>query len=318
MSSLGDTVATLSLLAEPTRLRLLRLLCDEPLTVAEIVRITELGQSRVSTHVGRLRKAGLVRDRRVGNSTLYDADPTCFPPEVASLWRSLGAQLDDQVFATDARRRDAVVRARRGGRDWPDEVAGHMERHYSPGRTWEATARGLVGLMRLGDVLDIGAGDGAMTALLASRARSITSVDRSLKVVEAARARLGDRDNVSVVHGDMHALPCAGESFDQVLMLHVLTYAEDPAAAVREAARVLRPGGDLVVVTLAAHLHAEVSNAFGHTNDGFSSETLGDLLEHTGLEVSFCDLTSRERRVPYFEIITAFARKPAQQASRAS
>jgi len=316
MPDLGDTVGTLALLAEPTRIRLLHLLCEEPLTVAELTRVTDLRQSRVSTHLGRLKQAGFVRDRRSGNSTLYDADPACFPPGGARVWASLHAQLDDRVLRSDAERRDAIVASREGS-DWPDEVAGQMERHYSPGRTWEATARGLMGLLHLGDVLDVGSGDGAMTQLLAARARSITSLDRSQKVVDAARQRLGARPNAEVVHGDMHALPFPDANFDQVLMLHVLTYAERPVEALREASRVLRPGGDLVVVTLAKHTHGDVSTSFGHVNEGFSPRDIAATLGDVGLEVPFCEVTSRERRVPYFEILSAFARKPAAAAASA-
>lgn len=319
MATLGDTVGMLSLLAEPTRIRLLQLLCDEPLSVAELTRITDLRQSRVSTHLGKLKQGGFVRDRRLGNCTMYDADPACFPPGGARLWSSLRAQLDDRVLASDADRRQSVVSSRQGSADaWPDEVAGQMERHYSPGRTWEATARGLMGLMHLGEVLDIGSGDGAMTQLLAGRCRHMTSLDRSERVVDAARRRLAARDDVEVVLGDMHDLPFDDARFDQVLMLHVLTYAERPADALREAGRVLRPGGDLVVVTLAAHTHGDVSASFGHKNTGFEPEEIAAPLREVGLEIAVCEVTSRERRVPYFEILSAFARKPAVAAASPS
>jgi ArsR family transcriptional regulator len=139
-----------------------------------------------------------------------------------------------------------------------------MERHYSPGRTWDATARGLLGIARFGDVLDVGGGDGAVAELYLSRSRSVTLLDRSERMLEAARARLSERPNVRFALGDMHALPFADESFDEVLLLNVLSYSEEPVRVIAEAARVLRPAGRLAVVTLSEHEHEDVTAAYGH------------------------------------------------------
>src|SRR4029079_12823562 len=130
---------------------------------------------------------------------------------------------------------------------WPDRIAGEMERHYSPGRTWEALARGLIGLADLGDVLDAGAGDGATAQLLAPRARSITCVDVSEKLVDAARVRLAGHANARCEVADLHDLPFANASFDQVLLLNVLPSLKHPGAALAELARALRPGGRLAL-----------------------------------------------------------------------
>src|SRR3954469_25439763 len=160
MSSLGATSDLLGLLAEPSRVRLLALLGETELTVNELCAVTELGQSRVSTHLGKLREAGLVRDRRAGGSTYYRMANGDLPPPARKLWSVVAADLDDAQVATDKQRCTAVLRARAqqargaGEGSWPDSVAGEMERHYSPGRTWEALARGLIGLADLGDVLD--------------------------------------------------------------------------------------------------------------------------------------------------------------------
>lgn len=307
---LPATVQLLGVLADPTRLRLLCLLEGEELSVAELVRVTDLPQSRVSTHLGKLRGAGLLRDRRSGASTYTTFNETTLDPEVRKMWRAVRTGVDDATVAADLRRRDAIVHARTQANSWPDEVAGHMERHYSPGRTWEAFARGLVGLLHLGDVLDVGSGDGVAATLLAPRARSITCLDRSEAVIEAARVRLSRHDNVRFAVGDMHELPCADAAFDQVLLFHVLTYSTDPARALAEAARVLRPGGDLVVVTLHAHTHDEISSSFSQINAGFSPETLQSLVVEAGLVPSLCEITSRERRPPHFEVLSLFAQKP--------
>lgn len=307
---LEATVDVLGLLADPTRLRLLCVLEQAELTVAELTRVTDLPQSRVSTHLGKLRGAGLVAEHRVGNATRLTVDRQRLPGPLRQLWALVRGQLDDRVLASDRERRDALLRARERAAGWPDEVAGQMEHRYSPGRTWEATARGLVGMLRLGDVLDVGSGDGVLAALLAPRARSLTCLDRSARVLDAARKRLAHLPNVGLCEGDMHDLPFAADAFDQALLFHVLTYSEDPARALTEALRVLRPGGDLVLATLHAHGHTELAASYGHVADGYAVDALGELARDVGFVVSTCEITSRERRKPYFEVVTLFARKP--------
>jgi ArsR family transcriptional regulator len=310
VSDLAQTVDLLHTLGDGTRVRLLALLSECELSVAELVRITDLPQSRVSTHLRKLRADGLLRDRKSGSSTYY-ALHDAMSESTQRVWTLLRDQLDDDVLDHDRRRCEAIVQARQAAEGWADNVAGEMERHYSPGRTWEATARGFIGLMRLGDVLDIGSGDGVAAELLARRARSFTCVDRSEKVIDAARRRLSHNDNVNLHVADMQALPFPDAAFDQVLMFNVLTYAVQPLAAVREAARVLRPGGDLALVTLDAHEHAEIAAAYDHAVPGFSGAAVAALLTRAGLAVDLCEVTSRERKKPYFRVVSAFAHKPA-------
>lgn len=309
VASLADTSSLLSLFAEPTRVRLFSLLAQEELSVAELTQITELAQSRVSTHLGKMREAGVITDRRQGASTFYRASDA-MPEAARAVWSLLDGRLDDRVLDTDRERCVALLRAREAA--WPDAVAGQMERHYSPGRTWEATARGLLGLARFGDVLDAGSGDGTLAALIAPRAQSVTCLDRSEKVLDAARHRLREHGNVSFARGDLLELPFADGAFDHAMLFNVLTLVRDPARALAEAARVLRPGGRLAVVTLAAHGHAAVAESYGHLVPGFAPKKLAKMLARAGLTVEACEVTSRERRKPYFEVVSAFARKEEQ------
>jgi ArsR family transcriptional regulator len=308
---LTGTVDLLTVLADPTRVRLLCLLEAGELSVAELTRITSLSQSRVSTHLARLRDAGLVHDRRVATSVFYSVRESTMAEDTGRIWALLRERIGDATLESDRRSRARVVRAREQQTAWPDAVAGRMERHYSPGRTWEATARGLLGLVRPGDVLDVGSGDGVIAHLLAPRAHSITCLDRSRKVIDAARRRLAHCENVRFAVGTMHELPFRDESFDQVLLFNVLTYSDDPPAALREAVRVLRAGGTLVLVTLLAHRHTEVAAAYDHANLGFEPDMLRAELERNGLEVELCDVTSRERRKPGFQVVSAFACRPS-------
>jgi ubiquinone/menaquinone biosynthesis C-methylase UbiE len=310
MSDLAAMTATLALFADPNRVRLMALLAAHELTVGELTRITGLTQSRVSSHLGRLRDAALLVDRKVGVSTHYRVEPSQMPDGARKTWETIREQLDDAILSMDRQRATQVIRARTDGYLWADLVAGQMEYHYSPGRTWEATARGLLGLLELGDVLDIGSGDGVMAQLLARRARTITCLDRSTRVIEAATKRLERYENIRLVAGDMHAMPLPDDSFDQVLLLNVLTHAERPAEVVGEVFRVLRPGGQFVLVTLDEHPHAEISTAYQHVNAGFSPATVRDLLGGAGFVIESCEVSSRERRKPYFRVVTAYGSRP--------
>lgn len=310
MSDLQATSGLLALLSDPTRMRLLRLLEEHELSVAELTRITAVPQPRVSTHLGKLRDAGMIRDRRVGSSTFYRMDAARVPQAAQSAWRAIAAALDDAVLADDALRCEETIRARTSTARWPDTVAGHMEHHYSPGRTWEATARAFVGLVRLGDVLDVGSGDGVIAQLLAPRADRYVCLDRSSKVIEAARARIGALPNVELICGDMHDIHVGDAEFDHVLSFSVLTYADDPQRCLAEWFRVLRPGGVLVMVTLDEHRHSELAAAYEHVHCGFDPADLARELAAAGFEVDRCDVAARERRKPYLDVVCAFARRP--------
>jgi SAM-dependent methyltransferase/biotin operon repressor len=312
MPSLAATVDLFQLLGEPTRVRLLALLADRELTVADLTAATGLGQSSVSTHLARLRDAGLVVDRKAGSATLVGLAERSMPAPARRAWELLRGEVDDAVLERDRRRCQELLDARaRRVEGWPDAIAGHMERTYSPGRTWEALARALVGLLELGDVLDAGAGDGAVGQLLAPRARSVTLVDRSERMIAAARERLAPLGNVTTQVADLHDLPFAPGSFDLVLVLNVLTEVERPETVVSEAHRVLRPGGRLALNVLEAHDHQEIAAGFRHVHPGFAVPAVKKLLVRAGFAVEQCEVTSQEKRPPRFRVITAFARKPA-------
>ncbi len=310
MMDLHDSAELLRLLGDPTRVRLLSVLSADELTVAELTRVTRLPQSRVSTHLGRLREAGLVRDRRSGASSFYALNEAGMTEDCRRLWAALRESTDDAVLRDDGGRAREIVSAR--GESWADSVAGQMERHYSPGRTWETALRGLLGLVRLGDVLDVASGDGAIAELLAPSARAVTCIDLSPRVVAAGRRRLEHLPSVQFRVGDMHDLPLHDASFDQVLLMHALSYAEAPDRVLAEAARVLRPGGALVGVTLASHAHEAAARQYGHVQLGFGAADLRARLERAGFEVSLCEVSSRERRAPHFEAITLHATRRAE------
>ena len=307
---LEDWSVRLKVFADATRVRLLALLELEELTVAELSSITRLAQPRVSTHLAKLKEAGLVRDRRAGVSAYYRFDEAALDPAQQALWQALRSGSDDPLLRQDAERLPIVLAARAADQNWADSVAGDMERHYSPGRTWEALARTALPLLETGDVLDIASGDGVLAELVAPHSRRYVCIDTSARVVAAASERLRRLPNVEVREGDMHALPFKDRSFDLVVLMHALTYASKPAQAVTEAARVLRPGGRLLLCSLARHEHKAAVEAYGHVNLGFSDKELRRFVDKAGLQVSSLETVTREKRPPHFEVISLIANKP--------
>jgi ArsR family transcriptional regulator len=298
------------LLADSTRLRLLMLLDREELSVAELSAITQLAQPRVSTHLAKLKDAGLVSDRREGVFVHYRLATNISDKSLDALWKLLRTGTSDPLIEQDIRRIPAVLNARRNRSNWADKVAGDMERHYSPGRTWEVTARAMVQLLALGDVLDVASGDGVLAELLAPQAKSITCLDISQRVVEAGRKRLQNCPNVRVEKGDMHQLPVSDAGFDSVLLMHALTYTTKPGAVFKEVFRVLRPGGYLLAATLQKHAHRNAVEAYNHLNLGFTPRQLEQHSSRAGLQPLATQVSAIEKRAPNFKVLTLLARKP--------
>lgn len=305
--SLAQTVGTLSLLGDESRLRLCALLGERELSVSDLVRVTGISQSRVSTHLARLREGGFVRDRRDGQHAYYALSSDGLPAHAKSILDGL-VESSDATLDGDRKRLAALDRERRGG--LPESFVGEMERHYSPGRTWHSLAVGLAALLDLGDVLDVGSGDGAVASYLAPYSKSITCIDTRPDMVAAARARLARFPHAQALEASAEALPFRAASFDQVVVFHTLTYAENAAAAVRECARVLRPGGRVVVLSLDQHEQREITAHYGERQPGFSPRAVKSLLTGADLAVRFCETACRESKRPHFQVVLAIAEKP--------
>jgi ArsR family transcriptional regulator len=310
---LSRTVETLNLLGDESRIRLCALLRERELCVTDLVHVTGISQSRVSTHLGRLREAGFVRDRRQGPQSFYALSLDSLPGTARSVLEE-ATRSKDPTLEGDQRRLLELEAERRGG--LPSSVSDELERYYSPGRTWQSLVQGLAALLRLGDVLDVGSGDGAAAAALAPYCRTLTCVDVVPRKIEAAKARLAKFPHVKTRVADVHELPFAGGSFDAVLLFHTLTYAEHPARALEECARVLRPAGRLVVLCLDQHRQSEVSARYGERHPGFSPRSVRGLLARAGLSVSVCEVACREAKKPHLQVVLAIADKPQELSSQ--
>jgi SAM-dependent methyltransferase len=299
-------VETLNLLGDESRIRLCALLRERELCVTDLVRITGISQSRVSTHLGRLREAGFVRDRRQGQQSFYALSLDALPDTARAVLEQ-AVSSSDPTLEGDQRRLLELEMERRGA---TPEFADDIERYYSPGRTWQSLALGLAALLDLGDVLDVGSGDGAAASCLAPYCRSLTCIDTSSKMIDLARERLQKYGHVQARVADVHDLPFLEASFDAVLMFHTLTYAEKPARALAECARVLRPGGRLVLLCLDEHRQHEVTAPYGERHPGFSAADVRNLLTRSGLAVRTSEVAARESRKPHLQVVLAIATKP--------
>jgi SAM-dependent methyltransferase len=313
--ALSSCVETLNLLGDESRIRLCALLRTRELRVTDLVRVTGISQSGVSTHLGRLREAGFVRDRREGPQSFYALALENLPG-TAKVILDDATSSADPTLERDLRRLGELDAERRGG--LPEAFAGEMERHYSPGRTWQSLAMGFAALLRLGDVLDVGSGDGAAAASLVAHCRTLTCVDISARMVEAASERFVKHANVRARVADVHELPFRAASFDSVLVFHTLTYAERPARALEECSRVLRSGGRLVLLCLDQHKQRDVTAPYGERHPGFSTREIRKLLSRAGLEIASCEVVCREVKKPHFQVLLAIADKPRSASSKSN
>lgn len=303
-ATVSDTAELLRVLGEPTRLRLALVLGRFSLTVAELTELTGLAQSRISSHLARMRRLGLLAEDRRGTASLQTLNTPLADP-ASSLLKLLQEQTDPEVQKQDHEAARALV-ARRGNKNsWAAGVAGEMEKHYSPGRGWEIIAHTLLPFLKLGDVLDIAAGDGVVASLLAPQASRVTCVELDGTVAAAGAKRLAKTAcaHANYLQADMHALPFADGRFDTVLLLNALTYSHDAEKAIAETARMLRPGGQVALTTLDKHEHSASVATYDHCNNGFTRAELLRMLESNGLQVAVPDTPCiTETRPPFHQV----------------
>jgi ArsR family transcriptional regulator len=275
-------------LAEPTRLRLMALLSESELTVTELVDILGQSQPRLSRHIKLLCDAGLL-DRAPEGVNVFLRSPAC--TEAGRLVRGVldFVPKDDPVLALDRRRLAALRQTRAVSADaYFRRHAAEWDRIRSlhiPESDVEAAIRNLLPRCRVGDLLDIGTGTGRMIKLCAADADRAIGVDLSREMLAVARANLEGPDfrHCTLRRAPAENLPFADASFDVVLSHMVLHFLPDPARAVAEAARVLRPGGRMILVDFARHDATILGPAHAHRWPGFSDETIGGWFENAGL-----------------------------------
>jgi len=306
-----ETLKALRALADPTRLRLLALLNGQELSVHEMQEITGLGQSRISTHLGLLAEAGLVQARREGKRTYYGLVRSNFPA-AALLGPALrGAdELPEREADQINLRRVLDLRAHRE-RLYFNQVAGRFGRSYGPGRSWQAFGQLLLRILPPLTVADLGSGEGLLSELLALRCRKVIAVDNSEKIIAfgATKARKAGLKNLEFLLGDLQDPPIADATVDVVILSQALHHAEDPPRALRSAHRILKLGGQVMILDLRQHTFAKARELYGDLWPGFAESDLHRWLEAAGFGQIEITVVAREEEPPHFETLLAAAVK---------
>ena len=277
-------------LADPTRLRIMTLLGSMELSVGELAQVLGQSQPRVSRHVKILCDAGLAERRKEGSWVFLALGQAA---RVAPVMRAIDAlmTLDSDHWAVADAARLAAVRADRASSaaQWFEANAGQWDAirslHVAESQV-EAAIGTVLGDGEVGRLIDIGTGTGRMLELFGGRAKQALGIDRSSEMLRLARAKLSEQGvNAELRQADLYALPLGDGEADVAILHHVLHFAQQPGAAIAEAARVLGSDGRLLIADFAPHDREELRSRDAHTRLGFSDEQVGQWYEAAGLKL---------------------------------
>src|ERR1017187_8225587 len=304
---MASILKSLRLAADPNRLRLLLLLEQEELSVAELQEILAQGQSRISTHLAQLKQAGLVDDRRTGKNAFYRLTA---PAELMDLLRKAAAEVPEAVEDRQSLRLTLHKRQDQMRRYF-DERAGKFGRQYVPGRSWKGVAEALLKLMPPMVIADLGAGEGTISQLMAQRAKKVIAIDNSEKMVEfgAALARKHDIGNMEYRLGDLEDVPIRSGTVDLAFLSQALHHTRHPQRAVEEARRILKPGGRIAVLDLNRHHFEEAREMYADVWLGFTELELERYLKSGGFKDVETAVVYKETEAPYFETLLGTGEK---------
>src|SRR6266481_2952890 len=304
---MASILKSLRLAADPNRLRVLLLLEQEELSVAEIQEILAKGQSQISTHLAQLKQAGLVDDRRTGKNAFYRLQAA---PELMDLLRKAApeipeAQEDRQTLRLVLRKRQDRMRR------YFDELAGKFGRSYVPGRSWKGIAEALLKLMPPMVIADLGAGEGTIAQLMAQRARKVIAIDNSEKMVEFGEelARKHGIANLEYRLGDLEDVPIRAGTVDLAFLSQALHHAVHPERAIAEAWRILKPGGRIAVLDLSRHHFEEAREMYADLWLGCTELEIERYLKGAGFRNVETALVYREPEALHFETLLGTGEK---------
>lgn len=309
---MSATLRSLRALADPTRLRILALLEKDELSVNELQEVTRLGQSRISTHLGLLAETGLLVSRRDGRRTFYRLNPDADEQAREFLLLALrGAHELPEQAADVVNLKRVLARREEQAQVYFNQVVGRFDRSYGPGRSWQAFGHLLLRMLPAIDVADLGSGEGLISELLARRCNRVIAVDNSEKMVEfgARKARKNGLTNLEFRLGDIVDPPIPTASVDVVILSQALHHASDPAQALVAAHRILRSGGQLLLLDLVRHRFAQARELYGDQWLGFAEADLQGWLESAGFRRIEVSVVAREEEPPHFETLLATGEK---------
>jgi ubiquinone/menaquinone biosynthesis C-methylase UbiE len=305
---MASALKSLRALADPTRLRLIALLDGNELSVHELQEITRMGQSRISTHLGLLQESDLVLSRREGKRTLHKLNATDGDPirDFAQLAVRGSKELPEHE-ADQINLRRILARREEHEQVYFNQIAGRFDRSYGPGRSWQAFGQLLLRILPPLVVADLGSGEGLLSELLARRCKKVIAVDNSEKMVEfgANKAKKNRLKNLEFRLGDLEAPPIEPGSVDLVVLSQALHHAKEPQRAIQSAHKLLRPGGQIMILDLLQHHFEKARELYGDRWLGFAESDLQRWLEAAGFGRIEISVVAREEQPPHFQTILA-------------
>lgn len=312
MNASWDILKTLS---DPTRLRLLALVSREELSVAELQEILGMGQSRISSQLALLRQVNLVSDRREGKKAFYSLRGSLPAKTLALLRSAIDSVAESASIAEDRTNLDRILQKRRRTQEqYFNLIAGRLGKNHCPGRSWEAIGHLALRLTPAIDIADLGAGEGLISQLLAHRARSVACIDNSPRMVEVGTelAQKNGLHNLTYQLGDIESVPLPEKSVDLAILSQALHHAQHPQTAINEAFRILRPGGQVLILDLNEHTFEKARELYADVWLGFTEGTLHTFLKKAGFTKVEITAVAKETAEPHFETLLASALRPAR------
>jgi ArsR family transcriptional regulator len=286
------------------------LLEQEELTVAELQEILGMGQSRISSHLAQLKRAGVVQDRRAGKNVYYGLttarERNSTRAKVNELTRTLAREMPET--GRDRTALKVTLRKRQDkAREYFDQLAGKFGRSYCPGRSWQALAHTMIALLPPLTVADLGAGEGTLSQLLAKNARKVIAIDNSPKMVEfgSQLAKKHGFKNLEYRLGDLEDPPITKNSIDLAILSQALHHAIHPQQAIAAAHLILKRGGRLVILDLLSHRFERARELYADHWLGFSEVQLHQMLEQSGFKKIDVTVVSHEKESPHFQTVFA-------------
>ncbi len=309
---MASTLKSLRALGDPTRLRIVALLENEELSVAELQEITHLGQSRISTHLGLLQESNLLSSRREGKRTFYKVNE-----EGDALVKDFieiavaGAQELPEYEADQINLRRILDRRKEQAQVYFNQIAGRFDRSYGPGRSWQAFGQLLLRALPPIVIADLGSGEGLLSELLARRAKKVIAVDNSEKIIAfgEAKAKKNGLKNLEFRLGDLETPPIDPNTVDLVVLSQALHHAAEPAKAISSAYKILRSGGQIMILDLLQHNFDKARDLYGDRWLGFPESDLHRWLEDAGFKKIEISVVASEDQPPHFQTILAAATK---------
>ena len=304
---MASILNSLKLIADPTRLRILMLLSEESLSVAELQQILGMGQSRISSQLSQLKKEGLVSDQRSGKNNIYTSR---IPGELEKIVHNAADELPERT--KDCQSLSHILRKRKDHvRAYFDNLAGKFGREYVPGRSWKGLAEAMLKILNYDVVADLGAGEGTLSQLLAQRAKKVIAVDSSEKMVEFGQKIALENKLLNLEYrlGDIEAPPIKNQEVNLAIFSQALHHAENPQRALKAAYRILKPKGRLIILDLSQHTFEKARELYYDTWLGFSEVELAKMISEAGFKDVETAIVDREEISPNFQTLLASAQK---------